>query len=175
VLLPLQILWMELFIDLSTSIAFEREPPEPELMNRPPRHAEQPLLTKGILGGIAGAGGFTAIAALVVMQTHGGGFEHAAWLAYTALVVSQCVRAYWNRSLREPIHRLGPNTLLIGACLFAVAVQVLIPYVPPLAAAFRATPLDLFDWLLVAVVAFSPAVAAEFGRMRGGGRSMWVA
>ena len=29
VLIPIQILWMELFIDLSTSVAFEREPPEP--------------------------------------------------------------------------------------------------------------------------------------------------
>ena len=39
VLIPLQILWMEFFIDLSTSVAFEREPPEPGLMQRPPRHA----------------------------------------------------------------------------------------------------------------------------------------
>ena len=36
-LLPLQILWLELFIDLSTSVAFEREPAEPDLMRRPPR------------------------------------------------------------------------------------------------------------------------------------------
>src|SRR3972149_4636771 len=36
-LLPLQILWLELFIDLSTSIAFEREPEEPGAMRRPPR------------------------------------------------------------------------------------------------------------------------------------------
>jgi Ca2+-transporting ATPase len=175
VLLPLQILWMELFIDVSTSIAFEREAAEPELMNRPPRHAAQPLLSNGILGGIVAAGGFTAVAALVVMLTHGGGFDHAAWLAYTALVASQCVRAYWNRSLREPIHRLGRNGLLAGAALVAVAIQVLIPYVPPLAAAFRATPLDLVDWLLVAFVAIIPAAAAELARMRGGGQSTWVA
>jgi Ca2+-transporting ATPase len=175
VLLPLQILWMEFFIDLSTSIAFEREPAEPELMTRPPRHAEQPLLTNGILAGIVGAGGFTAVATLVVMLTHEGGFEHAAWLAYTMLVVSQCVRAYWNRSVREPIHRLGRNGFLVTACLVAVAIQVLIPYVPPLAEAFRATVLDATDWLLVAVVAFIPAVAAELARMRGRGRSVWVA
>jgi P-type Ca2+ transporter type 2C len=175
VLLPLQILWMEFFIDLSTSIAFEREPPEPELMNRPPRHAEEPLLTNRILGGIVGAGGFTAIAALAVMLTHGGGFEHAAWLAFTALVVSQCVRAYWNRSVREPIHRLGRNGLLLGACVIAVAIQALIPYVPPLADAFRATTLDLSDWLLIAVVASVPALTAELARMRGRGRSVWVA
>ncbi|HLO35436.1 MAG TPA: HAD-IC family P-type ATPase, partial [Candidatus Deferrimicrobium sp.] len=175
VLVPLQILWMEFFIDLSTSVAFEREPPEPDLMNRPPRHAGRPLLTNGILGGIVLAGGFTAIAALVVMLTHGGGFEHAAWLAYTTLVVSQCVRAYWNRSVRKPIHELGRNGLLLGACLVAVAVQIVIPFVPPLAEAFRATALDASDWLLVMIVAFAPALAAELGRMRGRGRRLWVA
>jgi Ca2+-transporting ATPase len=175
VLLPLQILWMEFFIDLSTSIAFEREPPEPDLMARPPRHAEEPLLSNRILGGIAGAGSFTAIAALAVMLSHGGGFDHAAWLAFTALVVSQCVRAYWNRSVRQPIHRLAGNRLLLGACVAAVAIQVAIPYVPPLAEAFRATPLDLVDWLLVAIVAAIPAAAAEIARWRGRGRSVWVA
>jgi P-type Ca2+ transporter type 2C len=175
VLLPLQILWMELFIDLSTSVAFEREPPEPELMERRPRHAEEPLLTDGILARIAGAGGFTATAALVVMLGYGGSFEHAAWLAYTTLVVAQCVRAYWNRSVREPIHRLGRNGFLLAACLAAVAVQALIPYVTPLAEAFRATTLDAADWLLVAVVAFAPAVLAEIIRTRARGRIMWVA
>ena len=174
VLLPLQILWMELFIDLSTSIAFEREPAEPDLMTRPPRHAEQPLLTNGILAGIVGAGGFTAIAALVIMLTHGGDFEHAAWLAYTALVVGQCVRAYWNRSIREPIHRLGRNGFLFAAAVMAVAIQLLIPYVPPLAEAFRATPLDLSDWLLVAIVAFVPALVAERARMRSR-EAIWIA
>jgi len=175
VLLPLQILWMELFIDLATSIAFEREPPEPDLMTRAPRSATAPLLTNRILGGIVGAGSFTAIGALVVMLVRGGTFEHAAWLAYTVLVVGQCVRAYWNRSIREPIHRLGWNGFLLGACLAAVTIQVLIPYVPVLSEAFRATPLDAAEWLVVAIVAFIPAVAAELIRTLGRGRVLWVA
>lgn len=175
VLIPLQILWMELFIDLSTSIAFEREPPEPDLMTRPPRHATRPLLTNRILGGIVVAGSFSAIAALVVMLTHGGGFEHAAWLAYTILVVGQCVRAYWNRSVREPIHRLGRNGVLLAACLAVVAIQVLIPYVPVVAEAFRAVPLDPSDWAIVAIVAFIPAIVAEAIRTRAKGRVHWVA
>ena len=175
VLLPLQILWMELFIDLSTSIAFEREPAEPDLMTRPPRHAEKPLLTDAILGRIGAAGGFTAIAALALMLGHGGGFEHASWLAYTTLVVGQCVRAYSNRSVRQPIHRLGPNGFLLGACIATVAIQALIPYLPPLATAFRATPLDLVDWLLIGLIAFAPAALAEVVRWRGDGRTIWVA
>ena len=175
VLIPVQILWMEFFIDLSTSVAFEREPPEPNLMNRPPRHAQKPLLTNGILAKVVAAGSFTAIGALGLMVQDPGTFEHAAWLAYTALVVGQCVRAYSNRSVREPIHQLGRNAFLLGACLVAVVIQVLIPYFPPLAEAFRATPLGLTDWVLVAVIALAPALVAEVVRLRGHGQTIWVA
>jgi len=175
VLIPLQILWMELFIDISTSIAFEREPPEPDLLARPPRRAGRPLLDSGLMARMTGAGGFTAAAALFVMLNHGGSFEHSAWLAYTILVVGQCVRAYANRSIREPILRLGRNGFLLGACLVAIAIQAAIPHVPLLADTFRATPLDLLDWILVAIVAFLPAVVAELVRLRGAGRVTWVA
>jgi Ca2+-transporting ATPase len=175
VLIPIQILWMEFFIDLVTSIAFEREPAERDLMTRPPRHADRPLLTNDLLARLTGAGAFTAIAALAVMLTHPGGFDHAAWLAYTCLVVGQCVRAYWNRSIREPVHRLGRNGFLLAACLVAVAVQAMIPAVPLLAETFRATPLDATDWAIVAVVAFTPALLAEVVRTAGRGRSVWVA
>ncbi len=175
VLLPLQILWMELFIDLATSVAFEREPAEPALMRRAPRHADRPLLTAELLVRLSAAGSFTAIGALVVMLSYSSSFEHGAWLAYTVLVVGQCVRAYWNRSVREPIHRLGRNGLLLTACVAAVAIQVLIPYVPVLADAFHATPLDAVDWLIVAIVAFLPAALAEVVRWRGQGRAVWVA
>jgi hypothetical protein len=56
-----------------------------------------------------------------------------------------------------------------------VGIQALIPYVPPLASAFRATPLDLVDWLLVAVVALAPALVAELARTRANARTLWVA
>ncbi|MFO1539020.1 MAG: cation-translocating P-type ATPase [Chloroflexota bacterium] len=175
VLLPLQILWMELFIDLTTSIAFEMEPAEPDLMKRPPRHAERPLLTNALLTRLSGAGAWTALGALLVVLTHDGGFDHAAWVAYTTLVVGQCVRAYANRSLHAPVHHLRRNTFLLAACLGAVAIQVAIPDVGPLADAFRASPLDVADWALVLAIAFAPAVLAEVIRARGQGRTTWVA
>ncbi len=163
-LLPIQILWMELFIDVSTSVAFEREPPEPDLMDRPPRHASRPLLTTNLLARVTSAGSFTALAALWLMTSHPGGFEHGRWLAYTTLVVSQAVRAYANRSLTTPLHRLRPNGFLALACFVAIGTQALIPFVSPLAEAFRATSLDASDWLLVAAVALAPAVLAEIVR-----------
>ena len=163
-LLPLQILWLELFIDLSTSIAFEREPEEPGAMRRPPRPRDRPLLTANLLTKISAAGGFSAVAALVLVMTHDGTSEHARWLAYTALVVAQAVRAYTNRSLTVPVWRLPANGFLLAACLLVVGIQVLIPSVPALATAFHASPLDPFDWVLVAIVAFAPALVAQLLR-----------
>jgi Ca2+-transporting ATPase len=178
-LLPIQILWLELFIDLATSVAFEREPPEPNVMRRPPRPRDVPLLDNGILGRIALAGAFSATAALLLMIGHERltgeprSFESARWLAFTALVVAQAVRAYANRSLRVPLHRLGTNRLLLAACALVVATQFLIPYVPALADAFRATPLSAAEWLVVAGIAVVPAVLAEAIRTFRGAR--WVA
>jgi P-type Ca2+ transporter type 2C len=160
-LLPLQILWLELFIDLSTSVAFELEKAEPDLMSRPPRRRGVPLLTNELLVRIGVAGGFSAVAALVVMVTDPGSPEHTRWLAYTILVCAQAVRAYANRSLRIPIHRLPPNWFLLAAGLLVITIQALIPHVPILAEAFRASPLDAGDWALVAVIAVAPALLAE--------------
>jgi calcium-translocating P-type ATPase len=173
-LLPLQILWLELFIDLSTSVAFEREPEEPGAMQKPPRPRDLPLLDRGILVRIAGAGGFSAGAAFIILVAHPGPFEHVRWVAFTALVVAQAVRAYANRSLGQPLHRLRTNGFLAGACLMAVAVQAAIPYVGFMADAFRATPLTAAEWVVVATIAIVPALVAELVRTRSG-RVAWVA
>jgi Ca2+-transporting ATPase len=121
---------------------------------------------------IAVAGSFTAIAALAAMQAHPGDADHVRWLAYTALVIGQLVRAYANRSLSQSVFSLRPNGFLALACLVAVVVQVAIPFVPPLAAAFHASPLDVEEWLIVAGIALVPAVVAEVVRRLGW---LWVA
>src|SRR4029079_13244732 len=41
---PIQVLWLELFIALGASVAFERELAEPDVVTRPPRPVGQPLL-----------------------------------------------------------------------------------------------------------------------------------
>ena len=163
-LLPIQILWLEVFIDLLTAVSFEGEAEEPGAMQRPPRHRTKPLLDWGILARITLAGGFSAFAALYLIERHSPDFTHARWLAYTALVVGQVVRANANRSLSYPVLLRRPNPLLLIGGVVCVAVQIVIPFVPPLQSAFQATPLDALDWLLVAIVALTPAAIAEMYR-----------
>ena len=171
-LLPVQILWLELFIDLAASIAFEREAEEPDAMRRPPRPRDQPLLTNLLLGRIVLAGGFTAVATLAVVELDAGGADHVRWLAYTALVIGQVVRAYANRSLEGSILKLRANAFLAVTCVAVIAIQALIPFIPPIADAFRASPLHAGEWGIVAVIAILPALIAEGLRRLGW---TWVA
>lgn len=172
-LLPLQILWLELFIDLSTSVAFEAEPAERDLMRRPPRPPRRPLLTSRVLGGVALAGGISAVGALALLLSSGGGLEHQRWVAFTALVLAQAVRANANRSLGQNSWTLVPNRFLAAAAIVVASIQVLIPFVPPLADAFRASPLTPLEWILAFAVAVAPWLAAEAIRYRA--RLAWIA
>ena len=86
--------------------------------------------------------------------------------------MGQVVRAYANRSLSVSVLRLGRNAFLAAACVLVIAIHAAIPYLPPLADAFRATPLDLGEWGIVAVIALIPAVVAD--GIRRAGRT-WVA
>ena len=167
-LLPLQILWLELFIDLSTSVAFEREPEEPDAMRRRPRPRSIPLLTDALLIKITAAGGFSAFAALLIMLFGPVDPERARWMAYTVLVVGQAVRAYANRSLTLPVWRLPTNGFLLLAAIATVVIQVVIPYLPAVASAFHAVPLDAGEWLVVLAIAFLPATVAQLVRAVGG-------
>jgi Ca2+-transporting ATPase len=171
-LLPIQILWAELFIDLSASVAFEREPEEPGAMARPPRSRAQPLLDNGIWLGMTLAGGFSAAAALTLMVAGDQSPDHARWLAFTTLAVAQAVRANANRSLVVPITALPANGFLLAAASLVVLVQVAVPYVRPLADAFRATPLSAGEWALVAAIALAPAAVAQVARALG---RRWIA
>ncbi|HEX7591815.1 MAG TPA: HAD-IC family P-type ATPase [Candidatus Limnocylindrales bacterium] len=160
-LLPIQILWLEVFIDVLTAVSFEGEAEEPGAMQRPPRQRTKPLLDWSILARICLAGGFSAVAAFWLIEQHSSDFTHARWLAYTALVIGQVIRANANRSLSYPVLLRRPNALLLVGGVLCVAIQIAIPFVPPLQDAFQATPLDAVDWLLVVGIALAPALVAE--------------
>ena len=48
-LLPVHVVFLELIIDPACSIAFEAEPEEANVMNRPPRDPQQPLFDRRTL------------------------------------------------------------------------------------------------------------------------------
>ena len=172
-LLPLQILWMELFIDTSTSVAFELEKAEPDLMRRAPRPRGVPLLTNGLLARIVVAGELQRDRR-VGRDGDAPGHRRARALAG---LHEPGRRAGGPRQRQPKRPRADPpaavNWFLLAAAIIVIVIQAIIPFVPFLATIFHATPLDLGDWAIVAVIALLPAILAETIRTLTG--RTWVA
>ena len=118
---------------------------------------------------------FTAVAALVVMLNHDGGFDHAAWLAYTASSsASASARTGTGASGSPSTGSAATGSCWAPACWRSRSRRSS-RTIPLLAETFRATPLEPSDWAIVAVVAFAPALLAEVVRTVRGGRTVWVA
>src|SRR5690349_20729054 len=118
-LTALQILWINLVTDGLPALALAMEPPEPDIMRRPPRPPREPVITarRGLL--ILGQGllvaAVTAIAFGVVYRTSG--LEHARTVSLCVLAYAQLFYAFACRSQRYTLPELGlfTNPALFGA------------------------------------------------------------
>ena len=145
-LLPLQILWLNLVTDSLPALALGLEPPEPGLMQRPPRDPREPLIDRGRLRTAGRQALFMAAGALALFALARGplglDLDRSRALAFTGLVFSQLAHALNSRSERLSLLALGPltNPALLGAVGLAVALQVLITVVPLTAEIFHVAP-----------------------------------
>jgi len=156
VLFPLHIAFLELVIDPACSMVFENEPPEPDLMQRPPRDVTTPLF-----GGVtllwALLQGLGALA--VVLLATWWGLAHlsegaARAFAFATLVSGNLALILVNRTRSGSLwHSLRvPNPTLWWVCAAALALMVLALYLPGLAGLFKFAPLPL-PWLAAALAA----------------------
>ena len=116
-LLPIQILWLELFIDLSTPSrsSASRRSPAPCGGRRGRRGG--PLLDRGILIGVA-HGRWVHRRCRARHSSLGAGADGPRpVVGLHRLGVGQVVRAYANRSLTVPVHRLPTNGFLAIAAV----------------------------------------------------------
>ncbi len=154
ILLPVQILWMNLITDGLTALALGVEPGERDLMRRPPRAPGHRILSRPALAAIAGLG--TAIGAATLWlfareMSSSGDVERARTLAFTGIILLEKMNVFNFRSARTPLLRLGlmSNPALLGAWIAALALQVAAVYAPPLQAALHTVPLRAADWGLL--------------------------
>ncbi len=169
ILLPVQILWMNLVTDGMTAVALGMEPAEKGVMQRPPRAARHPILDRAgilmilILGGYIGAGTLWLFHhylqsgqenAVVLAQT----------VAFTAIIVLEKMNVFNYRALREPMMVIGlfSNPWVLAAWTVTVGLQVCAVYVPFLQDALHTVPLGWADWGWIFAVAFPVFLVTEF-------------
>jgi Ca2+-transporting ATPase len=167
VLSPVHIVFLELIIDPACSIAFEAEPPEPDVMRKPPRKAETPLFDirdiffSLVQGGLV-LGAVLAIFAFALYR--GLGEADARTLSFSTLVVGMVGLIIVNRSRTlNVIHALrSPNRafwwVIAGALGFLAAVL----YIPSLRNLFRFSILHPDDLLICIGAGLLSSLAIEW-------------
>lgn len=167
---PIHLLWLNLVTDGLPALALGLERGEPDIMERPPRPPDQPILTRdlwSLIGVQSVIETVVTLAAFVwALRTSGNDLVFARTMAFTTLIMAELARAYTSRSERYSLWAIGPltNRWMLGATVSSFVLMVLVIYVPFLQPVFNTTYLHLEAWVVVVVLMLMPAIAAEIAK-----------
>ncbi len=161
VLLPVQILLVNLVTDGLPAVALGMERPESDIMNRPPRRSNEGFFAGGLMWKIVLRGVFIGISTLASFTTvmHlGGSLEACRTAALITLVTSQLIHVFECRSERRSLFRMNPfgNMKLVGAVAISAAVLVAAVMIPQLQVVFSTVAPNMVQ--LMAALGFSIVV-----------------
>ena len=168
-LLPLHLLWINVVTDGLPALALVVDPPESDVLQRPPRHPEEPMLGPVEWRFIIVTGLLQAVATLAVfvwaLKTRD--LSEARNLAFSVLVFGELFRAFAARSTTRVFWEVGAftNLRLLGVVVFSVLMQLGIHHIPAAQAIFDTSPLSAADCALTLLVALGPVTAIEVWKL----------
>jgi P-type Ca2+ transporter type 2C len=167
IVLPLvatQLLWINLATDGAPALALGVDPADHGVMNRPPRPAGEPVITRRMWTGIFFVAVVMAVGTLFVLDASlpggliegSGSMRYAQTMAFTTLMIFQLFNVFNARSDENSAFKgLFSNGWLWAAIGLALALQIAVLYQPVLQHAFSTVPLNGTDWLRCVSVASS--------------------
>ncbi|MBF2005294.1 MAG: cation-translocating P-type ATPase [Chlorogloeopsis fritschii C42_A2020_084] len=156
-LTPLQILWMNLVTDGLPALALAVEPPEPDVMKRPPFSPRESIFARGLGSYMIRIGIIFAIISIILMQwayyhvqtVQAPGLDPQRWktMVFTALCLAQMGHAIAIRSNSRLTIEMNPlsNPYVLGSVILTTILQLMLVYVPPLRAFFGTHVLSLSE------------------------------
>ncbi len=166
ILLPLHVIFLEIVMDPTVAIAFEAEPAEPGILEKPPRSASAPLFSGSelvlslLVGTVIGA----VVLAMHFFAVRSGKTEEGARaIAFATMSISTMLLALSFRSFERPVWQaiFWKNRSMPIVLGLAAAMLVAILEVPFLAKLFKMEPLSLVDLGLCAAAAAGSLVWFE--------------
>jgi len=144
------ILWINLVTDGGPAVSLSTDPPEEDMMKRPPRNPNEGILHGRLASILASAitqflG--TGVLFYVAYYVLGYPLEEARSLAFVQATLQEMVTVWNCRSERRNAFRVGftSNKYLLLAVMISVVATAIVPYT----GLFGTAPLTLLDWALV--------------------------
>lgn len=150
---PIQVLWINIIMDGPPAQSLGVEPPEKNVMNRPPLKEEiipRKNLLKIVIAGVVMTVGTLALYSYILSTDPSPAHENlkAMTMAFTVFVMYQIFNVFNCRSERG-----FSNKFLFLAVGASVLLQLGVIYLPFLQGIFRTTALGAFDWVLILLIA----------------------
>ena len=172
-LLPIQLLWINLVTDGLPALALSLEPPEPGVMNRPPRRSGESILSwrlgfviliQGILVGLVGILAFG-----LSMQHTPDNVERARAMTFCVVVYAELFRALAARSATFTFGQLGfwTNPQLVLAIVVSGLLQVSVAVFPFTQSVFDVPAHSLGEWSTIVLLALTPVTVIEVFKLIG--------
>ena len=163
-LLPLQILWVNVVTDILPAVALIRDPADDDVMLRPPRSADEALVTWRFARRILGEGALLAagvLSAYLWTIWHEGSGARASTMAFTAIVLIHPFQAMSCRSDRSSWWQLPPNPWVALSLVTLFLLQWFAIEYAPLARLLGTAGLSETDWIVLGVGVLWPVALLE--------------
>jgi magnesium-transporting ATPase (P-type) len=177
---PVQILWVNMITAITLGIAFAWEHAEGDVMQRPPRRGDEPLLTGLVLWRIALVG-LALVAGVGYLFTQEQArdattVEYARTMAVNALVMGQIFYLLNTRFFDRPAYTfdgLFGSRVVLLAISVCLGLQLVLTYAPFMNVLFGTEPLDGLAWASCVAVGVAVFVLVEIEKAfrRAGSRS----
>jgi len=157
ILLPIQLLWINILTDGLPALALGVDPASPDIMDRKPRDPKEGILTKKMMTDVLLVGIIMCIGTLFLFWLNlPSGGRHAMTVAFTTIVMFEMVRVQTVRS----DYNVGffSNKLLLVAMGLSMVLQIFVVYTPFMQPIFNTVSLGITDWVEIILVSFSVMV-----------------
>jgi magnesium-transporting ATPase (P-type) len=166
-LTPVQILWVNMITAVTLALSLAFEPPERNIMQRPPRHAHEPMLTPHLIWRI------TFVSVILMGGTfglflwereQGVSIEHARTVAVNTLVMFEIFYLFNSRYITASIFNwdgLTGNRYVLIAIGVLIIFQLGFTYLAPMQSLFGTTAIDIHVWMNILLVSSSVLFLVE--------------
>ncbi|MGB3221829.1 MAG: cation-transporting P-type ATPase [Desulforhopalus sp.] len=150
---PLQILWVNMITSVTLGLSLAFEPPEGNVMRRPPRSPSEPLLNQFLSWRIIFISAIMVIGTLGLFlwdRFHGETLEMARTTAVNTLIFFQIFYLFNARYLRTSVlsrDGLLGNPAVLWAVGGIIFLQILFTYLPLFQRVFGTAAIPIGDWL----------------------------
>jgi magnesium-transporting ATPase (P-type) len=164
---PVQILWVNMISAVTLGLALAFEPPEPDIMRRPPRRSGEGILTGYMAWRILSVMVLLTIPSFGLflwLESTGASVAEARTIAVNTLVVGEIFYLWNARAIMNPVLSFkgifGSRPVLISMAL-CLLLQLAFTYLPIMHRLFGTAAIDLIDWAVLAGIGAAVFVIIE--------------